>query len=58
MPDPKLKAELYQMVRTELKNTHIPVMKKVADELEPTFDGWYLKVFSLSSEVNTGDGEV
>ncbi|KAL5387417.1 hypothetical protein DPSP01_003640 [Paraphaeosphaeria sporulosa] len=55
MSDPRLKAELYQMIRTELKTIRIPVMKKVADELETTFDDWYLKVFSLSSEVNTGD---
>lgn len=55
MSDPKLKAELYQLVRAELKYTHIPVMKKVADELETAFEEWYLKIFLLSAEVNTGD---
>lgn len=47
--------QLYTQVRTELKTTHIPLPKKTADELEATFDEWYLAVFTLASQVNTGD---
>jgi hypothetical protein len=55
MTDPALKTSLYKIVRTELTNTHIPMIKKVADELETGIEEWYPRISALAAEVNVGD---
>ncbi|KAL1593676.1 hypothetical protein SLS60_010407 [Paraconiothyrium brasiliense] len=57
MTDPKLKAELYEMVRKELQKTHIPMIKKVANELDDASEDWYLKILSLSGQVTAGNDD-
>jgi hypothetical protein len=55
MADPTIKNSLYKIVRAELKSTHIPMIKKVADELETGIEKWYPKISALAAEVNVGD---
>ncbi|KAJ4346693.1 uncharacterized protein N0V89_010625 [Didymosphaeria variabile] len=57
MSDPKLKAELYRMARKELQLTHIPMIKKVANELDDASEAWYPKILTLSAQVNAGSDE-
>lgn len=55
--DTNLNAELYKMVRKEIKNTHYPQIRKVMDRLDIAYSDWINQMSKLSAATNAGSDE-
>lgn len=54
---PEIDPQLYALVRTELRNTHVPLIKKTVDELETASEVFIPRISTLAAEVNVGNDQ-